>query len=89
MNSIQEPFQDIEDNYLSEGSSYETLTTRAFSQFYFMDSNDGGHYRLLVHSNKICLITLAPSHPIIRENLEITSIDYQVNIFLSPYLGIH
>jgi len=73
-----EPAIDIEDDYLSQGAAYETLTERAFTTYYFVE-NDGGHYRLLAHSNKICLITLAPAHPIITNDLVISSISYQAN----------
>jgi len=71
--------QDIEDEYLALGSTYETLTERAFTRYYFIEANEGGgHYRLLAHSNKICLITLAPSHPIVVDDLVVSSINYQV-----------
>lgn len=73
-----EQFEDIEDQYVLEGMCYESLTERAFTRMYFIESDGGGHYRLLVHSNKVCLITLAPSHPIITENLNISSINFQV-----------
>ncbi|XP_077514937.1 protein Abitram isoform X2 [Amblyomma americanum] len=33
----------------------------------------------LFHSNRIVLITLAPSHPILKENKAVTKVDYQVN----------
>lgn len=33
----------------------------------------------LFHSNRIVLVTLAPSHPIIREKKTVTKVDYQVN----------
>jgi len=68
---------DIEDEYIAQGGEYETLTERAFESKYFIDSD--GHYRLLIHSNKICLITLAPQHPIVKENLTIQSINFQAN----------
>jgi len=74
-----EGIQDIEDEYLSQGSAYETITERAFARFYYIEPNGGGHYRLLAHSNKICLITLAPSHPIITNDLVVSSINYQAN----------
>jgi hypothetical protein len=72
---------DIEDDYISKGGAYETITERAFVSKYFIDPDSNGHFRLLVHSNKICLITLAPSHPIVKENLNITSINFQANDF--------
>ncbi|ODN01357.1 Protein Simiate [Orchesella cincta] len=77
--SKMEDTQDIEDEYLSQGSAYETLTERSFGRFYFIEPNGGGHYRLLAHSNKICLITLAPSHPIITNDLVVSTINYQAN----------
>jgi len=70
---------DIEDDYVSKGGAYETITERAFVSKYFIDPESNGHFRLLVHSNKICLITLAPSHPILAENLTVSSISFQAN----------
>lgn len=33
----------------------------------------------LVHSNRLCVITLAPSHPIVRDKIKIEKIDFQVS----------
>lgn len=54
---------------------YKSVTDRYFSRRYCIDvrgtvSND---HLLLFHSNKICVITLAPSHPIFKKN------DFSVN----------
>ena len=31
------------------------------------------------HSNKICLITLAPTHPVIADNLKVTNVNFEVS----------
>ncbi|GFY44724.1 protein Abitram [Trichonephila inaurata madagascariensis] len=31
---------------------------------------------VLTHSNRLCLITLAPTHPILKENLDVISINF-------------
>lgn len=80
-----ESFEDIEDDYLRKGAAYETLTERAFTSLYLIEPDGGGHYRLLVHSNKICLVTLAPTHPIILEDLVILNVDFQVDFFSTCY----
>jgi len=73
----EEGVEDIFVDYISHGLTYESLTERSYLSKYFFDQDS--HFRLLIHSNKICLITLAPSHPIVKNNLNVTSINFQAN----------
>ncbi|ODN01917.1 Protein Simiate [Orchesella cincta] len=74
-----ENIQGIEDDYLSQVTASDTLTERSLTRLYFIEPNGGGHYMLLKDSNKICLLTLAPSHPIITNDLIVSAINYQAN----------
>jgi hypothetical protein len=57
------------------------VTDRYYSRLYRIDEDRSVRNDLcvLVHSNRVCLVTLAPSHPIIAENLNIENIDYDVS----------
>ena len=37
------------------------------------------HVKILLHSNGICVLTLAPSHPILTDRLTPTTVDFQVS----------
>jgi len=66
----------IEDEYLMGTLDERPVLDRYYIKRYYCDPK-GGDYTLLIHSNKICVIMLAPSHPIIKENLKISSINFQ------------
>ena len=60
---------------------YRTVTERYYSKFYCLDEDRERRHDILVlnHSNRICLITLAPTHPVIARGLKITNINFEVN----------
>lgn len=59
---------------------YPTVTERYFTPYYQLDiPKPGDDICLLVHSNRICMFTLAPSHTIYQENKKIVKCDYQVS----------
>jgi len=45
----------------------------------YITSEDGGDFVFLVHSNKLCVIKLAPTHPIIADNMRVKAINFQVS----------
>ncbi|XP_077514938.1 protein Abitram isoform X3 [Amblyomma americanum] len=61
--------------------SFPSVTERYYKPRFLLDANgQKGHDQCaLFHSNRIVLITLAPSHPILKENKAVTKVDYQVN----------
>nr|CAD7258205.1 unnamed protein product [Timema shepardi] len=65
---------------LDYSESSLTVTERYFTPRYCVDPNNkvGEDQCILFHSNRICLVTLAPSHPIIAEKKKISKIDFQV-----------
>ena len=42
-------------------------------------STDQDHVKVLLHSNGICVLTLAPSHPILAEKAKVKTVDFQVS----------
>lgn len=69
---IEESF-DIED-------SLKSITQRYYTPYYFIQENNRQEDQcVLFHSNRIALITLAPTHPILKENKLIKKIDFQIN----------
>lgn len=58
------PFKSVEDRY--------------YSRYYHADEN-GQDQVVLVHSNRICLVSLAKSHPVIKEQKAIKKLDFHVS----------
>ena len=61
-----------------------SVTERYFTSYYTDKGNGSSnddHQLLLLHSNRICLITLADSHPVIKEKKEIGKVDFQVRSY--------
>ncbi|XP_060597439.1 protein Abitram-like [Ruditapes philippinarum] len=57
---------------------YLTVTERYFTQKYYKNTKDDGEdLCVLVHSNKICIICLAETHPIVKGKKAVISVDYQ------------
>jgi hypothetical protein len=70
----------IEDSVdLSE--EYLTVTQRYYKPYYRVDTDRNRKHDicLLVHSNRVCLVCLAPSHPIITKDLEVVNINCEVS----------
>lgn len=53
--------------------SIPSVTERYFKTRMIPESNQC----VLVHSNRLCLITISPSHPILQESIKIESIDFE------------
>jgi len=60
---------------------YRTVTERYYTRFYCLDEDRERRHDILVlnHSNRICLITLAPTHPVIARSLKITKVNFEVS----------
>lgn len=59
---------------------FPSVTERYFTPYYEIDvQKPGDDICIYIHSNRICMITLAPSHTIFQENKTIVSCDYQVS----------
>jgi len=72
----------IEDSIAStDPRDYLTVTQRYYTPLYRLDPDRNRREDILVllHSNKICLITLAPSHPVIANRLVINKVNLEVS----------
>lgn len=58
-----------------------SVSERYYTPFYRVDANRERRHDLclLVHSNRIALITLAPSHPVLDQGLVVKSLDCTIN----------
>ncbi|XP_063232961.1 protein Abitram [Bacillus rossius redtenbacheri] len=70
----------IEDT-VDKDAIYQTVTERYFVPRYCVDPNgrQGEDLCVLYHSNKICLVTLAPSHPVVSEQKRVVKVDFDVS----------
>jgi len=58
-----------------------TVTERYYSPRYVLNASgiEGEDLCILFHSNKICLITLAPTHPVISQNKKIEKFNFEIS----------
>jgi len=65
---------DIEEDFYASGC----FVHDAFKRFLIKDKFEEGHYKIYLHSNGLCYLTLAPTHPIIKEDLAITTVEFPI-----------
>lgn len=69
----------LEDSY-DKTIVYKTFSERYYTSRYCLSLiGEGEDYCVLFHSNRISVITLAPSHPILLNKKEVKSISFQVS----------
>ncbi|XP_069680418.1 protein Abitram [Periplaneta americana] len=70
----------IEDS-IGELEELQSVTERYYTPRFCVgrEEKEGEDHCILFHSNRICLVTLAASHPVLREKKEISKIDFQVS----------
>ncbi|KAK2713155.1 hypothetical protein QYM36_011744 [Artemia franciscana] len=56
---------------------FQTVTERYYTPFYFC-GKDHEDFRALQHSNKLFVITLAPTHSILKGKKTVTKVDFDV-----------
>lgn len=65
---------------LDENGVFPSVTDRYLTPYYQLDVvNPGDDICIRVHTNRICMISLAPSHSIFVKNKTIESINYKVS----------
>ena len=72
----------IEDSIESTApEDYRSVTSRYYTKLYSLDQDRDRSEDILVlnHSNKICLITLAPSHPVLANKFKINKVNFEVS----------
>ncbi|XP_026675568.1 protein Simiate isoform X2 [Ceratina calcarata] len=61
-------------------SSFPTITERYFTPYYKLDvQSPKDDICILMHSNRICMLTLARSHTVFQDNQQITAVDFKVS----------
>lgn len=69
----------IEDSF-DKLEEYPSVTERYYKRFYYKSSEGTSpDHCILLHSNKICLVTLSPSHPLIKNKKNVLKLDFQVS----------
>lgn len=59
---------------------FPTITKRYFTAYYKINVQcPDDDVCILMHSNRICMLTLAPSHVVFRDNTVITKVDFKVS----------
>nr|XP_033326844.1 protein Abitram isoform X1 [Megalopta genalis] len=59
---------------------FPTVTDRYFTAYYKLNvQSPADDICILLHSNRICMLTLAPSHTVFQSNKEITNINFKVS----------
>ncbi|XKL64955.1 hypothetical protein PGB90_005041 [Kerria lacca] len=59
---------------------HQNYIDRYFIRKYYIDfKEENNDHCVLIHSNRLCVITLAPSHPIVRDKVKINNIDFQIS----------
>ncbi|CAL7945279.1 unnamed protein product [Xylocopa violacea] len=67
--------------------SFPTITERYFTAYYKLDvQSPADDICVLMHSNRICMLTLAPSHTVFQ-NKDITKVDFKVSDKLDRILN--
>lgn len=84
------PDDDISD--MLEGVKYDglfpTITDRYFTAYYKLNvQNSADDICILMHSNRICMLTLAPSHVVLQSDTQITKVDFKVSDKLDRVLN--
>jgi len=58
--------------------TYKTVEDRYYTRFFYQQE-DGEDQVVLVHSNRICLVSIAPNHPVIKDKKVIKNLNFQVS----------
>ncbi|KAL0273409.1 UNVERIFIED_CONTAM: hypothetical protein PYX00_006077 [Menopon gallinae] len=69
----------IEDSF-DRVEEYPSVTERYYKRYYYKSGDSAcPDHCVLLHSNRICLITLSPSHPLIKNKKNVSKLDFQVS----------
>lgn len=76
MNTTVVPLEDSYDKTLL----YKSFSERYYTPRYCLDlAHQGEDYCILFHSNRISVVTLAPSHPLLLNKKTVKSVSFQVS----------
>jgi hypothetical protein len=60
-------------------AKYQNVEERYYTPYFFAAQADGEDQVVLVHSNRVCLVSLAPNHPVILQKKPIKNLDFDVS----------
>nr|QZL12161.1 simiate [Microvelia americana] len=67
------------ENSIDLNEEYQSVVDRYYSRKFCLNvCEPGDDYSVLIHSNGVCVISLAPSHNIVKSKLSIDSVNFQV-----------
>ena len=66
------------DQSIDLSEPYKNVENRYYSRF-FHKQDDSQDQIVLIHTNRICLVSLAPNHPVIKEKKVIKNLNFQVS----------
>ncbi|KAG7204430.1 hypothetical protein KM043_004869 [Ampulex compressa] len=75
------PDEDITDmlEEVQYNGTFPTVTERYFTSYYKIDvQQPEDDIQILIHSNRICMLTLAPSHLLLQKDKTITKVDFKL-----------
>ncbi|XP_021345534.1 protein Simiate-like [Mizuhopecten yessoensis] len=55
-----------------------SVTDRYYTRKYKIGKTEDQDVCVLAHSNRICIVTLAPSHPVVAKKKKVTSVSFDV-----------
>lgn len=59
---------------------FPSAVERYFTPRFYIDPSEHMEDQLiLIHSNRVAVVCLAPSHPIIRDRLQVSKVDFKIN----------
>lgn len=59
---------------------HQNYVDRFFTRKYCINVTEAyNDFCVLIHSNKVCALTLAPSHPLLKEDIVVKTIDFQIS----------
>ncbi|GAB1608790.1 protein Abitram-like [Argonauta hians] len=77
---IKEEGNGIESQLLHEMENHPSVVERYYTPKYCLNvfQHKNEDQCVLIHSNRVCIITVAPSHPLFTEKHSVTSVSFQV-----------
>ncbi|XP_052095141.1 protein Abitram-like isoform X3 [Mytilus californianus] len=78
--NIEHATNDQSESKTGSDKTHLSVVERYYKPKYILDcqANEDEDLCILTHSNRICIITLAPSHPVVRDKKTIKQISFKV-----------
>lgn len=67
-----------DDGVVAIGAKVGNVVERYYTQLFYAD-DDGNDQFANMHSNRLCVIGVAPHHPLVRDQLRVAKVDFNIN----------